>query len=55
MLNLAVIFTHHTLIPDTGGFDGYTLAAALVAFVGMQRLKWGMVPVIAGSAVAGFV
>jgi len=54
VLNLAVIFTHHTLIPDVGGFDWYALVASIVAFVGMQRFKWGMVPVIAGSAVAGF-
>ncbi len=55
VLNLAVIFTYHTLIPDTGGFDWYALAASLVAFIGMQRFKWDMVPVIVGSAVAGFV
>ena len=55
VLNLAVIFTHHTLFPDTGGFDGYALAASLVAFVGMQRFKWEMVPVIVGSAAAGYV
>jgi chromate transporter len=55
VLNLAVIFTHHTLVPDTGGFDWYALAASLVAFIGMQRFKWDMVPVIIGSAAAGFV
>ncbi|NTW58907.1 MAG: chromate efflux transporter [Nitrospirae bacterium] len=55
VLNLAVIFTYHTLVPDAGGFDWYALVASIVAFVGMQRLKWGMVPVIAGSAVAGYV
>jgi len=55
VLNLAVIFTYHTLVPDAGGFDWYALAASLVAFVGMQRFKWGMVPVIAGSAAAGYV
>jgi len=54
-LNLAVIFTLHTLLPDTGGFDWYALTASLAAFVGMQRFKWDMVPVIAGSAVAGYV
>jgi chromate transporter len=54
VLNLAVIFTHHTLIPDTGGFDWYALAASVLAFVGMQLFKWGMVPVIVGSAVAGY-
>jgi len=55
VLNLAVIFTQHTLVPDTGGFDWYALAASLAAFTGMQLFKWDMVPVIAGSAVAGFV
>jgi chromate transporter len=55
VLNLAVIFTHHTLVPDTGGFDWYALAASLIAFIGMQRFKWGMVPVIIGSAAAGYV
>jgi chromate transporter len=55
VLNLAVLFTHHTLVPDTGGFDWYALSAAAVAFIGMQWYKWGMIPVIAGSAVAGFM
>jgi chromate transporter len=55
VLNLAVIFTYHTLFPDTGGFDWYALVASIVAFVGMQRLKWGMVPVIIGSAVTGLL
>ena len=55
VLNLAVIFTYHTLLPDKGGFDWYALAAALAAFIGMQRFKWGMVPVIIGSAAAGSV
>jgi len=55
VLNLAVIFTYHTLVPDTGGFDWYALAASIIAFIGMQRFKWGMVPVIIGSAAAGYV
>ena len=28
VLNLAVFFTYHTLVPDTGGFDWYALAAS---------------------------
>jgi len=55
VLNLAVFFTYHTLYPDAGGFDWYALIAAVIAIIGMMRYKWGMVPVIAGSAVAGFV
>lgn len=55
VLNLAVIFTRHMLIPDTGGFEWYALFASIVAFIGMTRLKWGMVPVIVGSALAGLI
>ena len=54
VLNLAVLFTHHTLVPDAGGFDWYALAASIVAFIGLQQFKWGMVPVIIGSAAAGY-
>jgi chromate transporter len=55
VLNLAVFFTHHTMIPDIGGFDWYALAAAVIAFIGMIRYKWGMIPVIIGSALTGFI
>jgi chromate transporter len=55
VLNLAVLFTYHTLLPDAGGFDWYALAAAVIASMGMMRYKWGMIPVIIGSAAAGFV
>ncbi len=55
ILNLGVTFTHHTLFPDTGGFEWYPLVAALVAFIGMTRFRWGMIPVIIGSATAGFI
>jgi len=55
VLDLGVNFMRHTLLPDTGGFDWYALIAAVTAFVGMQLLKWPMIPVIIGSAAAGFV
>jgi len=54
VLNLAVIFTYHTLVPDKGGFDWYALIASVGAFIGMQRFKWAMIPVIIGSSAAGF-
>lgn len=54
VLNLSVLFTTHVLLPEGKGFDWYALAAAIIAFVGMLRLKWGMIPVIFGSALAGF-
>ena len=55
VLNLAVNFTRHTLLPDASGFEWYALAASVIAFIGMTRLKWGMIPVIVGSSVVGFL
>jgi chromate transporter len=55
VLNLGVTFTRHTLLPDTGGFDWYALVASVITFVGLIRLKWGMIPVIIGSALAGLI
>ncbi|MGE5893128.1 MAG: chromate efflux transporter [bacterium] len=55
VLNLSVIFTYHVLLPEGKGFDWFALIVSVVAFVGMLRLRWGMIPVIIGSAVAGFL
>lgn len=55
VLNLGVIFTHHTIFPKGDGLDLYALAASVVAFIGLTRFKWGMIPVIIGSATAGYV
>lgn len=54
VLNLSVIFTYHVLLPEGKGFDWYALMASVVAFIGMMRFKWGMIPVIIGSALAGY-
>jgi hypothetical protein len=55
VLNLAVNFTYHTVSPGHAGIDGYAVAASVVAFVVLRFLKWPMIPVILGSAVAGFL
>jgi chromate transporter len=55
VLNLGVTFTHHALLPETGGFEWFTLIAAVIAFFGLLRFKWPMIPVIAGSALAGLI
>ena len=54
VLSLGVNFTYHTLMPENTGFDWYALVASLVTFAGMQFFKWGMIPVIIGSALAGY-
>jgi chromate transporter len=55
VLNLSVIFTYHVLMPEDRGFDWYALFASAIAFAGMYRFKWGMIPVIIVSAAAGYV
>jgi chromate transporter len=55
VLNLGVTFARHTLLPDAGGFEWYALVASIVAFIGMTKLKWDMIPVIIGSALAGLI
>ena len=55
VLNLGVTFAYHTLFPDTGGFEWYALVASIVAFIGLIRFKWNMIPVIVGSALAGLI
>jgi chromate transporter len=54
VLNLGVTFTWHALLPDKGGFDWYALVAAIIAFYGLQYRHWPMIPVIIGSAAAGY-
>ena len=54
VLSLGVNFAYHTLVPEHTGFDWYALIASLVTFAGMQFFKWGMIPVILGSALAGY-
>jgi chromate transporter len=55
VLNLGVSFTHHALLPETGGFDWYALVASIIIFIGLQYRHWPMIPVIIGSAAAGYV
>ncbi|MGE5239017.1 MAG: chromate efflux transporter [Chloroflexota bacterium] len=54
VLNLGVSFTHHALLPETGGFDWYALIASIITFIGLQYRHWPMIPVIIGSAAAGY-
>jgi len=55
ILNLAVWFAMHAIFPDGGGVDLFIAAIALVVFVGMTLRGWGVVPMIAGSGLAGLI
>lgn len=55
VLNLAVWFALHVLFPPGRTFDWVALAIGVVAFVGMLRWKWDVIPVVIGSGVAGLI
>jgi chromate transporter len=54
VLNLAVWFGLQVLIPGDGSFNWFAAVIGLAAFMSIQWLKVGMIPVIAASGVIGF-
>jgi chromate transporter len=54
VLNLAVWFGLHVLIPKDGSFNWFAAAIGLAAFAFIQWFKVGMITVIAASGVIGF-
>jgi chromate transporter len=55
VLNLAVWFAAHVLWPSAGTFDWFALAIATVAFVGLLKWKWDVIPVVGGAALSGLL
>jgi chromate transporter len=55
VLNLAVWFAVHTVIPAAGPVNWFAVVTGLVAFVGMWRWKWDVIPVVLGSGLLGLV
>ncbi len=55
ILNLAVWFALHVFFPQPHTVDWFALAIALVAFVGMARWKWSVIPVVLGAGALGLV
>jgi chromate transporter len=55
ILNLAVWFGLHVLFPQERGLDVFALFVSLVAFVGMIKWKWGVIPVVLGASLAGLL
>jgi chromate transporter len=54
VLNLAVWFGLHVLIPGDGSFNWFAAAIGLAAFASIQWFKVGMITVIVASGVIGF-
>jgi chromate transporter len=55
ILNLAVWFGLHVIFPATGNVDWFAVVMCVIAFAGILRLKWNIIPVVLGSGLAGLV
>ena len=55
ILNLAVSFGHPLLFPSFTHPNWFGIIVAAITALGMIRWKWGIVPVVAGAAAAGFL
>lgn len=55
ILNLAIWFGWHVCFPENGPVNGWGIATTIVAFIGMQRWKWEVIPVVGGAAAFGLL
>jgi chromate transporter len=55
ILNLAVWFGWHILRPGPGSIDLYAIVISVVAFAGMVRWKWEVIPVVFGAGLMGMI
>jgi chromate transporter len=55
ILNLAVWFGKHVLLPEPRRVDWFALVVMLVAFIGLWRWKWNVIPVVIGAGLLGIL
>jgi chromate transport protein ChrA len=55
ILNLAVWFGLHVLFPDGERVDAFAVLVLVAALLALVKWRWGIVPVVAGGAIAGLV
>ncbi len=55
ILNLAVWFAWHALVPVEGAFDGFVAVVAVGAWVAMERFKIGVIPTLGACAALGTI
>ena len=63
VLNLAVWFALHVLFPKAGeraavtvgSLDWFVVVVSVVAFIGLTRWKWNVIPVVLGAGVLGLI
>lgn len=55
ILNLSVWFGAHAVFPPGRPIDWFALILSVIAFAGMLKWKWSVIPVVAGSGMAGLL
>ncbi|MEY2536630.1 MAG: chromate transporter [Verrucomicrobiota bacterium] len=55
ILNLAVWFALNALFPNHQGLDWFALVLSVIAFFGMLKWKWEVIPVVLGAGILGIV
>jgi chromate transporter len=55
ILNLAVWFGIHVIFPPSGNIDWFAVIVCAIAFLGMLRWKWNIIPVVLGSGLLGLL
>lgn len=55
VLNLAVWFGIHVLFPEGHNPDFFAIAVGGIAFAGMMRGNWNIIPVVIGAGLAGLL
>ena len=55
VLNLAVWFGLHVILPGNGMVDWFAIVVGTITFIGMVRWKWDIVPVVLGAGFAGLI
>ena len=55
MLNLAVWFGWHLMVPRPGAVDPFPLILAAACFALLRWARWGTLPVLALAAAAGWL
>jgi chromate transporter len=55
VLNLAAWFGLHVIFPGDGTVDWFAILVGAVAFIGMVRWKWDIIPVVLSAGFAGLI
>jgi chromate transporter len=55
ILNLAIWFGLHVISPPGRNVDWFALMVCGIAFVGMLKWKWSIIPVVLGSGLVGLI